>query len=437
MLQHSALQLRRAALWTIAGTFALLTVIPALLPSMASAAPAITERELQSSSARPGVATNLTWIFDTTADAANIDQIEIEFCDTPLSTCSNVSGTTNIPTLPGSPTATLTNFTSTGNTASTGNGDGGGTNNQITIDKTTADAGASLNEATIAINGFTNNATANKSYYTRMRLYSDTGTTLVWEGVFAQSTSQTLTVNARVQERLDFCVGSTTANSDAATAVIPGDCSTISGSNVDIGNIESGFTNISPVSAGNGGDGENGLAMVRTNAVNGVVIDYKAIQNSASGSLKVAGSTCGSTVIVTGAATDQCFNSNGTTAVDIDAGVEAFGMVVAGINCESTTAYTCNFGTGAYNLVRDPEYDGAAAPNNTFVTEADQDTGDTVGEYAWDDTGAADRIASSAGSSVKVVDDEAMILKFAATAGITTPTGSYTVQADYIATATF
>jgi hypothetical protein len=36
-----------------------------------------------------------------------------------------------------------------------------------------------------------------------------------------------------------------------------------------------------------------------------------------------------------------------------------------------------------------------------------------------------------------VVDDEALVLKFAALSGITTPTGSYTVQADFIATATF
>jgi hypothetical protein len=186
--------------------------------------------------------------------------------------------------------------------------------------------------------------------------------------------------------------------------------------------------------------------MVRTNAVNGVVVDYKSLQDTSSGQLKVPGATCGlETGVVT---TDQCFNSadsdnnpaNGATQMAIAAGTEKFGMTVAGVNCGSTTAYTCDFTNDLYNLRRDAEYDGngtTGAGTTTFLTEADQVAGTTVGGYSWLSSGAADRIASSAGSAVKVVDDEALILKFAATAGITTPTGSYTVQADFIATATF
>jgi hypothetical protein len=281
----------------------------------------------------------------------------------------------------------------------------------------------------------TNNATPNVSYYPRLRIYSDNGTTLLHDGVFAQSTSQTLTVNARVQERLDFCVGATSVN-DGTTTPTPtlGDCQDISGTTVDIGNVENGFTNVSPVATVNGGSNTNGIAMVRTNAINGVVVDYKAVQDGQpSGKLKIASSTCIDNVVTT----DPCFNSQGTTAGTFTAGTEKFGMVVAGVNCVSTAAYTCAFGSGTYNLVRDVEYDGAAAPNNTYVPETDQDAASTVGEYAWDDSGTADRIASSTGSAVKVVDDEALILKFAATAGVTTPTGAYTVQADFIATTTF
>ena len=92
MLQQSASQFRKATLWTLAASLALLTVVPALMPALVSAAPTVTERELQSTSARPGQATNLTWIFDTTADSANIDHIEIEFCDTPLATCTVPDG---------------------------------------------------------------------------------------------------------------------------------------------------------------------------------------------------------------------------------------------------------------------------------------------------------------------------------------------------------
>jgi hypothetical protein len=430
MLQHLALQSRRVSLLTMAVALTIVGVVPAVMPSLVSAAPAVTERELQSTTAVPGVATDLTWVFDTTADAGNADYIEIQFCDTPLSACTTV----NTPTLSGTPTATLGGpWTSTGVASTTREaGLGGGANNQFQIDKTNADDAASKDELTISFGAsdIVNNAAPNTSYYTRMRIYSDTGTTLEWEGVFAQSTSQTLTVNARVQERLDFCVGSTAVND--GTSATPVDCTAISGNSVDIGNIESGTTNVSPVDAVNGGSDENGLAMVRTNAVNGVVVDYRAIQDNSSGQLKVPGSTCSGV-----STTDQCFNSAGAAATTITAGAEKFGMVVAGVNCTSTSAYTCSFAGGTYNLIRDAAYDGAAAPGNTYVADSDLVPGTTSGQYAWTDNGTADTIASSAGSAVKVVDDEALILKFAATAGITTPTGSYSVQTDFIATATF
>ena len=455
MLQHIALPMRRVTLLSVAAVLSLVAVVPALVPSLVLAAPAVQERELQSTSAIPGGTSNLTWIFDTTSiGATNVEQIEIEFCDSPLSSCTNVDGdgsvadTTgasidNIPLLPGSPTATLTGpWTSTGNTASRVDGrnaNTAGSGNQINIVKTTADDTNNKDELHIAVPGFTNDNIANRSYYTRMRLYSDTGTTLVWEGVFAQSTSQTLTVNARVQERLDFCVGSTTVNN--ATTTPGADCSAITGTNVDIGNVENGFSNVSPVLAINGGNDSNGVAMVRTNAVNGVVVDYKSIQENGSGALKVIGATCTAETAVD--TTDQCFNSadtgsdpsNGATATTITAATEKFGMTVAGVNCGSSTAYGCTFTTGVYNLVRDSEYDGNGA--NTFVADSNQVAGTTSAQYAWLSNGVADRIASSASSAVKVVDDEALILKFAATAGVTTPTGAYQVQADYIATATF
>ena len=196
--------------------------------------------------------------------------------------------------------------------------------------------------------------------------------------------------------------------------------------------MESGFNNVSPVAAGNGGDGENGVAMVRTNAVNGVVVDYKSLLETSSGALKVTGATCNAVPSTSG--TDQCFNTS-TTQGAFTAGTEAFGMTIAGINCGSTTAYSCVFASGTYNLVRDAAYDGNGG--NTYVSDTDQVSGTTNGGYTWDATGTADRIASSAGSATKVVDDELMVLKFAGTAGITTPTGAYTVQADFIATATF
>ena len=444
---------RRTQAGIAASVLTLATIMPVLIAGEAGAAPALLQRQLASTSSVPAGAADLTWSFDTTdlGGATNVDHIEIEFCDSPLSDCSNANGDSgtpdttgasidNIPFLPASPTATLSGagWTSTGNSASRVAGDDGGTSNQITIDKTTADDTNNETDLSIAVSGFTNDNIPNRSYYTRMRLYSDAGTTLVWEGVFAQSTSQTLTVNARVQERLDFCVGSTAAN-DATTSVGAA-CSNVTGTSVNLGNVEGSNVNVSPVATTNGGDATptNGVAMVRTNAVNGVVVDYKAILDTSSGSLKVPGAQCTNGVTtphaISDIGTDQCFNTSSSPGA-FSAGVEMFGMTIAGINCGSTSAYTCSFAGGTYNLVRDGDYDGNGA--NTFVTDIDQVAGTTNGSYAWDSTGTADRIASSTASTVKVVDDEAMVLKFAATAGITTPTGSYTVQADFIATTTF
>ena len=435
MLQTMALQSRRATLMLIAFVLSVSAILPILVVGKAYAAPTVTDRALTSTTARPSQPTDLTWSFNTTSDTGNVSTIEIEFCDTPLGAC----GVSKVPSLSNTPTATLTNFTTNGVTSTTRSTSAtapGSSNNQYTITKTTEDTGQSLSGATISFGAtdITNNATQNASYYTRVRLI-DGGSVLRWEGVFAQSTSQTLTVNARVQERLDFCVGATGVN-DTTTTPTPtlGDCRDITGSTVDIGNVEAGYTNVSPVTTTNGGTNQNGIAMVRTNAIQGVVVDYKAVQDgTSSGKLKIASGTCVNNVVTT----DPCFNSAGTTAGTLTAGTERFGMVVAGVNCVSTAAYTCSFAGGTYNLLRDAEYDGQGSPNNVYVADSNQVGSTTAHQYAWDDSGTADRIASSAGSTVKVVDDEALILKFAATAGVTTPTGSYTVQADFIATATF
>jgi hypothetical protein len=439
---------RRTQAGIAAVVMTLATAAPVVFAGSAGATPTLSNRTLTTSTARPSQPTQLKWTFNTTTDVANIKQISIEFCDSPLATCSAGSGTSNIPTIAASPTATLTNFTSNTVTSTTRvNGLGTGSNNQIDIVKTNADAGASLSGASVQLGAtdITNNAQANKSYYTRVRLYSDTGTTLVWSGVFAQSTSQTLTVNARVQERLDFCVASTAINNDTAT---PGaDCAAVTTagtSSIDIGNIDSSATNVSPVSATNGGSNTNAVAMIRTNAFNGASVAYRALGDNNSGTLKVTGAACddnnGGTAgpdIFSAVATDQCFNTSPSQgAFTVGTTGEKFGMTVAGINGGSTSAYSCATGGVGCDMVRDPAYDGNGT--GTFVADSDQVTGTTSAGYAWDaDPSHTTTIATSTGSTIKVVDDEAMILKFAALSGITTPTGAYTVQADFIATTTF
>jgi hypothetical protein len=371
------------------------------------------------------------------AGTINADYIEIQFCDTPLTACT----TNNTPAIDGTLTAAVLSgwTTDTVTTTTREAGLGGGTDNQIQIDKTNADVVDGLTSLSIQLDAadITNDSAVNTSYYTRMRIYSDAGTTLVYEGVFAQSTSQTLTVNARVQERLDFCVGATTINTiDTPT----GDCTAITaaGGTVDLGNVENGTVNVSPVATINGGSAtpSNGAALIRTNAVNGASIAYRALGETSSGALKVPGATCNA--VPSTLSTDQCFNTSGTMGI-FTAGTESFGMAIAGIACSNTNAYTCTMSGDDYNLRRQANYNGNEA-DTAFVTDTNQ-IGTTTSEFAWDANPAnTTTIASSTGvtpTGFKVIDNEALILKFAATAGVTTPTGAYSVQADFIATTTF
>jgi hypothetical protein len=305
----------------------------------------------------------------------------------------------------------------------------------------TPEAQSGTDDRGFTFDGFTNTSTVNQTYYARIRMYSDLGTTLVFYGVTAQSTSQTIMVNARVQEILSFCIGTTEIDDPVAaitnsSAANVDSCNDADGTSLDLGVITNDFISTTPVDVPSGGDQKLAFAMVQTNAQNGVVIGYRAVQDAASGQLKVVGSTCSGT-----STTDQCFNSAGGTAAAFTAGTEAFGMTVAGVNCSvASSSYTCDYENSGTNLClradyAQPGYTCGAA--NTYVTASNTNAVDTT-EYAWDDTGASIvEIAGSESSTMKVVANEALMIKFAATAQITTPTGLYQAQADFVATPTF
>lgn len=420
-------KLRIAGIWTEVLVLAFFAVLPLFGSSQASAAQ-ITSRSSTISTSESG-ATGVSYQFDFTLPSTTaVQSIRWEFCTTPLSTCTHPTGMDNNYTTT-SLNASQTFSEATAFTEYTGAdaGDCDDHNNATPADSTEYCATRTDTDAEtaaakqITIDTITNPTTAsNTTVYVRIFLYSDTAfATLVHEGVVAVGILQQLTVNARVQENLQFCIG-TTAVDDATTS--PGaDCTAISGTTVDIGAIDT-TVSVSPVAANpTGGNATNGLAMVRTNANNGTVIVYFAEQETSSGKLKVAGATCSGT-----STTDQCFNSQGTTQGTFSAGTENFGMTIGGVNCGSVTAYTCTFAADTYNLRMNAEYEGNT--NTAYGTSAG---------FAWDDSGSTDTIASSAGSTVKVLDDEALVLRFAATAAATTPTGSYSVVSTYIATPTF
>jgi len=264
-----------------------------------------------------------------------------------------------------------------------------------------------------------------------MTTYSDTAYTVgntVDTGTVASSTTQNLTVNFAIQEQLTFCIGTTTID-DSNTSTPPA-CSGISGTSLNLGTAGSTVVSVSPVSAGNGGDGNNGIAELSTNASNGATVTYDAVHQTGTnhqGTLRVVGASCNAGNVNY----DQCINAIGTTQATLTAGTEDFGMTIAAVNCMATTAYSCSFTGNTYNLRRNANYDGTGG--NTYPTDANLVAGTTNAGYAWDETGTTTTIASSS----TVIDKEALILKFAATPNIVTPTGSYTAKADFVATPTY
>lgn len=384
---------------TLASISAMLlaALAPALLGQRVNAAQ-LTSRKVTLSTSKVSTAATHTFAF-TIPVTSSLGSIQFLYCTTPLGTCTAPTGlSASAATLGATTPGTFTL--------------GPTTANSVRITRTAASVTGPF-AASVVLNNVTNPSTANETFYPRITTYSDAAyTTIVDEGVVAGSTAQQLTVNARVQENLEFCVGTTTVN-DSTTSVAA-DCNTVAGSTVDMGVIDSSTTSITPVST-NGGSNSNGVAMVRSNAANGTVIGYFPELNAASGRLKIAGATCVDNTVTT----DQCFNSTPTRAV-FAANSERFGMTALPVNIGSTGAYT------TANLARDAAYAG----DGTNVGAG--------GGFAWDDDATtAVTIASSAAAAIKVLDDEALVLKFAALAAATTPTGAYSVVSNYIATSTY
>lgn len=272
------------------------------------------------------------------------------------------------------------------------------------------------------------------------------------DGGVAMSTARQLSVTARVQERLEFCVAAVPGTLDglldadgvtADPAEVPDNCSASefpTDTAISLGIVDSDRVNVSgdQTSAPQGND-KNGGIMIRTNAYYGAIVSYFAEQESASGQLKVAGSTCGGTSTLAGninaVETDQCFNSAGPTEYNFRSSEvrEKFGMTSSRVIRPAASTTT--------NLVRDTDYDGNGVVDNT--ADCAPATVDSANCFAWVDTlpatpqTAAERIAHSTSGTVKVLDYEMLIIKFAARSAPTTPTGTYTVTATFIATVTY
>lgn len=443
MKNSTTLLRRRIAVVASAVALTVSSLLPVLMSARVEAAQ-MTKRRVEISSAQPSGAFNADFAFQFPSGTV-VTGIELEFADNPLGTYGTTPS--NTPSVGASPTVSLLDGTSTNMLSGTNgtlvngdtcrawddtgafsatrqNGDGytggGSPNNQIQLTRTsstTETSDSSTDAHCLRVSGsLTHNATGNTTFFVRIRVYSSGTSTLAHDGVVAASTAAILTVSARVQEILQFCVANTTVD-DSVTS--PGDCGSVTGttgSSVDLGVVDGTTTGaVSPDAEGNS---RNGIFMIRSNAVNGSNIGYRAIQQSGTtyqGALRVVGATCtgaANTVGTANSSTDQCFNSN-TTKTSLTASTEQFGMTGRYINRASSATPTAN-------LALATEYDSTS----------------TVG-YAWDQDGSWTEVASSTASTDKVLDDESVILKFAAVSALTTPTGQYQAQADFVAVTTY
>jgi hypothetical protein len=425
---------------------------PAFISGKANAAQ-ITTRSLTISSGVPS-ATNVTYSFTfTIPSTAQVQGLRFVACTTsvgtyPGNTCTAPTGMSgagngfsNVAFVSQSGWQGATNFA----IDSTGANDCTPSANVICANRTDTTSQTATSR-TIVFNTIKNPSSTNTAFYVGIQTYTTnnyTSISLTDNGTTASAVVQTLTTFAAVAEVLNFCVGSTTVN-DASTNVA-NDCTAMSGTSINLGTLDTTTITTSPVT-GNGADTKNGVAMVRSNAGNGVVVEYDAIQQSGTnhrGTLRIGATNCdhpGSQVGYpqngfdgTNDFTDSCINAAGTTQNAFTAGTEEFGMTIAGVNFGSTTSYTCTYGTppgNTCNLKPQANYLGQG-------TSGSSEAFGTSNGFAWDETGTAEPIASSASSTVKQVDDEALILSYAATPSITTKFGIYQAQTDFIAVPTY
>src|SRR5579884_2241495 len=282
---------------------------PIILLNQTASAAQITNRSLLISNGQAGGTSNYTFTF-TPGSTSQIQSIKFQSCTTALGTCTAPSGIN----LSGG-TVGQSGFQGAASFSKDTATSGCTTVDVLCITRTDATS-QTLTAHVITDTGATNQNSANCSgnanctFFIRVTTFSDTAyTTSVDNGTVASSTTQLLTVSAAVEEQLSFCIGSTTI--DDSNTTTPPACSGISGTSLNLGILDSTHTNVSPVPSGSlNGDGNNGIAELSTNAVNGTSVVYDAVQQTGTnhqGALRVAGASCNAGAVNT----DQCINSVG------------------------------------------------------------------------------------------------------------------------------
>lgn len=400
------------------------SVMPVLMQVQHAYAADLQDRKATISTSAPSQ-TDVEFIFSYNIPntAAAKQGIIYQFCTTPLGTCT-ASGWTLTGFTHDSQSGWPTNATAfTAHAASDENDCTQSTNatTMICFERTDATTGGGA--VTHTISGINTSATI-QTIYIRISIYSDNdfqSADFLDSGTVAVAIVRQLTVSGRVQERLQFCVF---AIDDAAA--LPTNCAAApTTTTVDLGVIDNAGVYVSPIDNNpptSQGNDFYGALQLNTNGQDGTTITFFAEPDSTGTnelrSFRVTGGTCAGTQPDV---QDPCFVSAASTGETFVTGTEKFGMYIPCI--DTTQGSTTNLGSvpGAYNGSDNDTSSGADCENEAAT------------DFAWNDTSTAATIVSS----TAVVDDEIVKLRFAATAGATTPTGQYSVITTYIATPQF
>ena len=247
-------------------------------------------------------------------------------------------------------------------------------------------------------------------------------------GGIALTTTALITITARVQESLIFCV----SNADQSTWSTTGDCSdTLVGSNPPV--VELGHTSGSTlILDANTVDTDTIYSSLSTNATNGAVVNLRSNPGG-----KLSGApTCGG--LSADAGVTCAIPAVGATAAAIVAGTADFGLFVSDSSFGTLVAGSIP-GTGAAltptTIYNDQTNEGPTyfyGMDDTTATAANPGglnrtyTGSVMGTFG-------STLARATGPTFLAEND----YRFAATAALTTPAGIYTANMTMTATGSF
>ena len=428
--------LRSSLVWLSAIMLVAAAILPLLAASPAEAAQ-VTVRSIDMDTSEPDAESGSTVINFTVPDngTEDIGSFIVEFCDNdplPGETCTFDGDGDDIPEVDSTAGSIVT--------MSAGSFNGGTTCTSLTLTAPSADdnhlefncnvavdiSGDAVFTATIDDMDLPDNSTDggagnhNNTFYARLYTFAATDATYANpqtgynnEGGVALSTAQVITVNARVQETLEFCVGTTITTT--------GDCTTVSGTTIDMGVLSPTAVTRSSGAVDTTGTcnitgGECAFLVASTNATDdGVFIDYKA------DSFDVA-ATCPTGTSTDNSSTDQCFDPVHESAeTTITAGDEGWGIAVI-----NSTAHASSQTTN--NLQQTTDVAGAYDYQSTGYAVDDSDTATA---FAQSDLSATNT------PLVRVVDREQLEVEIAASIAYTTPSGLYSTTLEFIATGMF